>query len=91
MFLVAECPTGYHQVGTLSSNNDIKGGASGQHMMDNIGACKATCDSRADCAAFMFGNEYAGKKLKCELANYGTPNHSWGSNWRFCKKDVGII
>jgi hypothetical protein len=87
---VQACPAGYSQVGTLSSNNDVRGGGAGQFIMTDIDECKNKCESIPDCHAFMFGNEYAGKLLKCEISRYGAPNHSWGENWRFCKKTVVV-
>merc|ERR1711907_33549 len=86
-----ECPVGYEQVGTLSSNNDIAGAALGQSTQATIEACKALCDSRDDCVAFMYGgnSELVGHPFfsdmtLCEIAASKEPNFSWGDNFIFC-------
>jgi len=85
--VVAQCPDGYSQVGTLSENNDIVGTGLGQSQQNSITDCKDRCDQNANCVAFMYGgaNEEEASTL-CELSRTVTPNNDWGTNFRFCKK-----
>merc|ERR1712223_1738924 len=84
--IVAECPSGYKQIGTLSGNNDIKGPGLGQTQEDSIEDCQALCESTEGCVAFMYGGaSTVHDSKKCELSSSATPNNSWGSNFRFCQ------
>jgi len=83
--IVAECPTGYKQVGTLSSNNHVKGAGLGITQQDSIGDCQALCESTEGCVAFMYGGYSTVRSQKCELSSTLTPNNSWGTNFRFCQ------
>jgi len=89
--IVAVCPSGYTQVGTLSENNDIAGLALGQTQEDSIQDCQAQCESNEDCVAFMYGGAsiFDDSKL-CELSSTVIPDNDWGSNFRFCKKNLYI-
>jgi len=85
--IVAECPTGYKQVGTLSTNNDVGGAGLGQTEEDSIEDCQALCESTEGCVAFMYGGlTTVHSSKKCELSSTATPNNSWGSNFRFCQR-----
>ena len=78
------CPANYHQVGTLSTNNDIGGSGLGQsYDATDISGCEAKCANNAQCVAFMWESNM---KL-CELADTTVPNADWGSNFRFCALD----
>jgi len=90
--VVAKCPSGYSQVGTLSENNDIGGEGLGQSNQDSIGKCKELCESDPSCVAFMYGGANTeGDSTLCELSSSVTPNNSWGSNFRFCRKTVKCL
>jgi len=84
--IVAECPSGYKQIGTLSVNNDIKGPGLSQTQEDSIEDCQALCESTEGCVAFMYGGaSTVHDSKKCELSSSATPNNGWGSNFRFCQ------
>merc|ERR1712147_364754 len=55
-----ECGSGYKQVGTLSSRNDIKGAGLGQTQQPNIAACRAKWEAHPRCVAFMYGGKNKG-------------------------------
>jgi len=90
--VVAKCPGGYSQVGTLSENNDIGGIGLGQSNQDSIGKCKQLCENDPNCVAFMYGGSNTeGDSTLCELSSSVEPNSSWGSNFRFCRKTVKCL
>jgi len=90
--IVAACPSGYTQVGTLSDNNDIAGAGLGQSHENSIEECKNLCEDTPDCVAFMYGGYTAeGDSTLCELSAFVTPDNNWGSNFRFCRKTVKCL
>jgi len=84
--VVAECPSGYQQIGTLSTNNDVRGRGLGQSQQETMEDCQALCESTEGCVAFMYGGASTVHDGKlCELSSTATPDNSWGSNFRFCQ------
>jgi len=79
-----ECPKGYYQVGTLSSNNDVSGVGLGKSIQISIDDCRNHCDETPNCVAFMYGGRTPEQTSICELADNRKPNNSWGTNFRFC-------
>merc|ERR1719433_2557463 len=85
--IVAECPSGYIQSGTLSENNNVEGSGLSQTQEDSIEDCQALCESTEGCVAFMYGGRSTVHDSKrCQLSSNASPNNSFGSNFRFCKK-----
>merc|ERR1712038_43734 len=88
------CPIGYKQSGTLSADNDIPGKALGQSKQSTIDDCKAKCEAHPKCNSFMYGRKdekyekNAEQTDKCELAEETAGTNSWGTNFRFCTKQV---
>eukprot|EP00493_Phyllostaurus_siculus_P021568 UN21896 len=90
--VVAKCPGGYSQVGTLSANNDIRGTALGQSQQDSIADCKNLCDKDPNCVAFSYGGaSKEGDSTLCQLSGTVTPNNNFGTNFRFCRKTVKCL
>eukprot|EP00492_Amphilonche_elongata_P005587 TRINITY_DN860_c0_g1_i4.p1 TRINITY_DN860_c0_g1~~TRINITY_DN860_c0_g1_i4.p1 ORF type:complete len:118 (+),score=17.93 TRINITY_DN860_c0_g1_i4:358-711(+) len=86
--VVAKCPSGYSQVGTLSDNNDIQGEGLGQSKEVSIADCKNLCENDHNCVAFMYGGASTEEdSTKCELSDTVTPDNNWGLNFRFCRKN----
>merc|ERR1712038_1293489 len=82
------CPIGYKQSGTLSADNDIPGKALGQSKQSTIDDCKANCEAHPKCNSFMYGGKDENQTDKCELAEETAGTNSWGTNFRFCTKQV---
>jgi hypothetical protein len=76
--VVAKCPGGYSQVGTLSENNDVGGAGLGQSQQNSIADCKNLCDKDPMCVAFMYGGANTEEaSTLCELSGTVTPNNDW--------------
>lgn len=88
-FSYNECPSGYTQVGTLSTNNDIAGPGLGQYNLPTVEACRAKCEQNDECIAFMYGGDtYVHPDMdKCELSAINVPDTDFWDNFLFCSYD----
>merc|ERR1711977_234938 len=80
-----DCPVGYTQVGTKTTNNDVSGGCLGQSFGKTMQSCEASCNTKKGCVSFMYGGpaQMKHKAGKCELCNHKKPNNSWGTDFVF--------
>eukprot|EP00492_Amphilonche_elongata_P005586 TRINITY_DN860_c0_g1_i2.p1 TRINITY_DN860_c0_g1~~TRINITY_DN860_c0_g1_i2.p1 ORF type:complete len:119 (+),score=17.14 TRINITY_DN860_c0_g1_i2:358-714(+) len=87
--VVAKCPSGYSQVGTLSDNNDIQGEGLGQSKEVSIDRLqKSLAKMNHNCVALCTVVASTEEdSTKCELSDTVTPDNNWGLNFRFCRKN----